>query len=61
MSDRGGGNETPGIGGVPGLSSGPAFKAWRRMLTSIGVTAPAHLQRARRSRQQIATLGRRRK
>jgi hypothetical protein len=52
------GNETPGIGGVPGTGSQVrAATAWHRLLHGQFVTVPAALARSSRGRRRIRATG----
>jgi hypothetical protein len=53
-------NETPGIGGVPGLGAPlrRAPKAWQGMMEGFFVRVPLELQRARRNRLALRKLRR---
>ena len=54
------GNETPGIGGVPGLPAPQrrAPKAWAGLLHAVFVDVPAELTRARRNRLALRKVRR---
>jgi len=54
------GNESPGIGGVPGLPPPQrrAPKAWAGLLHAVFVDVPAELTRARRNRLALRKVRR---
>lgn len=49
------GNESPGIGGVPGIAKGTtrAPQAWAALMKALVKTAPAQLDRSRRARNRM--------